>query len=397
MVTDNNKDGKKLRSGYTTGTCAAAAAQAALRHLLNLKEQKNHDFTPKIFPIHAVSVDLPQGGTINIPIKSIIVEGDIVTAEVIKDGGDDPDITNGASIYATVEILEANSLNKTEESSGENNQIILFGGKGVGMVTKPGLSVPVGEPAINPVPRSMIVHEVKKFLPKGKRVKVTIAVPEGERLAKKTLNPRLGIVGGISILGTTGIVRPMSEEAYVESLIPQIDQAVALGHNLIVLTPGGMGEKKALELGMPREAVVQTSNFIGTMLKESAKRGIKKILLLGHIGKIIKVAGGIFHTHSKIADGRREILAAHAAMLGAPSALIKEIMELNTIDASIELIKTHGLQEVYMTIARWASKRCLEFLGEEIRVGTIMYSLDGEIIGYDEEAVTLGRELGWQV
>ncbi|WP_242841744.1 cobalt-precorrin-5B (C(1))-methyltransferase CbiD [Desulfitibacter alkalitolerans] len=393
MVIDNNKDGKKLRSGYTTGTCAAAAAQAALKQLLELRKQKIHNLTPIIFPIHVVAVDLPQGGTVSIPIKSITVKGDIVTAEVIKDAGDDPDITNGTSICASVEILEANSLEILEH----NNEIILLGGKGVGRVTKPGLSVPVGEPAINPVPRRMIIHEVKKLLPRGKGVKVTIAIPEGERLAKKTLNPRLGIVGGISILGTTGIVRPMSEEAYVDSLIPQIDQAAALGHSLIVLTPGGMGEKKAVELGMPREAVVQTSNFIGTMLKESAKRGIKGILLFGHIGKIIKVAGGIFHTHSKIADGRREILAAHAAMMGASPALIKEIMELNTIDASIELIKSHGLHEVYNTIARWASKRSLELLGEELKIGTVMYSLDGEIIGYDEEAVTLGRELGWQV
>ena len=320
------------------------------------------------------------------------MNGDIATAEVIKNGGDDPDITNGTTICASVELLEADPV----EIPGENNEIILLGGKGVGRVTKPGLSVSVGEPAINPVPRRMIIHEIKKLLPKG-RVKVTISVPEGEKLAKKTFNPRLGIIGGISILGTTGIVRPMSKEAYVDSLIPQIDQTIALGHNVIVLTPGGMGEKKAIELGVPREAIVQTSNFIGTMLEESTKRGIRGIILFGHIGKIIKVAGGIFYTHSKIADGRREILAAHAAMIGASPVLVKEIMELNTIDASIELIKSHSLQEVYNNIARWASKRSLEFLGEELRLGTAIYSLNGDIIGYDAEAVTLGRELGWQV
>ena len=339
-----------------------------------------------------MTVDLPQGGTIKIPIKSITVKGEVVTAEVIKCGGDDPDITNGATVGASVEILKVSS----EEITGEDNGVILLGGRGVGKVTKPGLSVPVGEPAINPVPRKMIIHEVKKLLPKN-RVKVTISVPEGETLAKKTFNPRLGIIGGISILGTTGIVRPMSEEAYVDSLTPQIDQAIALGHDIIVLTPGGMGEKKAIELGIPREAIVQTSNFVGAMLEESAKKGIRGIILFGHIGKIIKVAGGIFHTHSKIADGRREILAAHVAGVNASPALIREIMELNTIDASIDLIKSHGLQEVYNTIAGWASKRSLEFLGEELRIGTAMYSLKGEIIGYDAEAATLGRELGWQV
>ncbi|KUO49748.1 MAG: cobalt-precorrin-6A synthase [Desulfitibacter sp. BRH_c19] len=383
-MTNNNK-AKKLRSGYTTGTCAAAATKAALEILLEYEKQNSLIQLPESSPLKEVSVDLPKGGSITVPIKSVVVDGNLIIAEVIKDAGDDPDITHGASIYASVEVLNT------------NHEIVILGGKGVGRVTKPGLSVPVGEAAINPVPMKMIVSEIKKILPPQKGLKVTISVPEGEKLAKKTLNPRLGIVGGISILGTSGIVRPMSEEAYVDSLIPQIDQAVALGHNFIVLTPGGMGEKKAMELGMPKDAVVQTSNFIGAMLEESAKRNIKGILLFGHVGKIIKIAGGIFHTHSKIADGRREILAAHSAMVGASPTIIQEIMELNTMDASVELMKKYGLRNVYNTIAKWASKRSIEMLGEEIRIGTVMYSLDGEIIGYDEEALKLGRELGWQV
>lgn len=383
-MTKDNK-GKKLRSGYTTGTCAAAATKAALEVLLKYDKQNSCISLPASGLVKEVSVDLPKGGTIIVPIKSVTVDGNVIIAEVIKDAGDDPDITHGASIFASVEFLTA------------DHEIIILGGKGVGRVTKPGLSVPVGEAAINPVPRKMIVSEIKKILPPQKGLKVTISVPDGERLAKKTLNPRLGIIGGISILGTSGIVRPMSEEAYIDSLIPQLDQAIALGHNFIVLTPGGMGEKKAMELKMPKDAIVQTSNFIGTMLQESAKRNIKGILLFGHVGKIIKIAGGIFHTHSKIADGRREILAAHTAMVGAPSKVIQEIMELNTIDASVDLMKRYGLQDVYNTIAKWASKRSMEILGEEIRIGTVMYSLDGEIIGYDEEALKLGRELGWQV
>ncbi len=372
MTTYTSTQNKRIRSGYTTGTSAAAAAHAALELLVNNNKLSN------------VEVNLPQGGTINIPIKNVTLEDGKATAEVIKDAGDDPDVTNGISIFATVELLA-------------KNEIIIVGGKGVGRVTKPGLSTPVGASAINPVPMKMIKNEINKILPIGKGVKVLVSAPEGERLAAKTLNPRLGIVGGISILGTTGIVRPMSEEAYVDSLIPQINQAMALGHEVLVLTPGGMGANKAAQMGVPEDAVVQTSNFIGIMLEECAKRNVKGILLFGHIGKLIKVAAGIFHTHSKVADGRRETLAAHAAMLGAPKEIIHEIMELNTIDASINLIKEHKLEDVYHSIALWASKRSMELIGENIKIGTMMYSLAGEIIGYDQNALELGRKLGWQV
>lgn len=379
-----NKDTKKqnLRSGYTTGTCAAAATKAALEVLFSKSSCSVGAY--KLTQVSIVKVDLPNGGTIDIPVKSIIREGDTVTAEVIKDAGDDPDVTHGISIYACVKLLP-------------NREIIIRGGRGIGKVTKPGLSVPVGESAINPVPMKMIKNEISKLLPSDMGIKVTISAPAGEKLAPRTLNPRLGIVGGISILGTSGIVRPMSEEAYIDSLIPQINQAIALKHQALVLTPGGMGAKRAAEMGIPEDAIVQTSNFIGEMLKECAQRNVKAILLFGHIGKLIKVAAGIFHTHSKIADGRRETLAAHAAMLGASKDVVKEIMELNTMDGSIGLIKKNNLWNVYNNIAEWASRRSMEMLSENIKIGSMMYSLDGKILGYDRNAIELGREYGWHI
>jgi cobalt-precorrin-5B (C1)-methyltransferase len=372
MATNRAKNSKTLRSGFTTGSCATAASQAALQMLI-LGERTSR-----------VAIDLPGGGIIEVPVKKVLCQNSYGLAEVIKDGGDDPDVTNGISVWASVELLP-------------QEDIIIEGGIGVGRVSKPGLAVPVGEAAINPVPRQMIYSALKKVLPPGRGAKVVISVPDGEKVALRTLNPRLGILGGISILGTTGIVRPMSEEAYIDSLLPQIDQAVALGFQTLALTPGGMGARNARELGIPEDAVIQTSNFIGLMLDECACRPVKELLLLGHIGKLIKVAGGIFNTHSKIADARREILAAHAGMLGAPSVMIKQIMELNTIEASVELIRKNHLEQVYYSIADQVSQHCQERLGQSIKVGTILYALNGEILACDTAAIEIGRRAGWQI
>jgi cobalt-precorrin-5B (C1)-methyltransferase len=363
---------KKMRNGYSTGTCAAAASKAALQRLLNDKVIKQ------------VDIILPDGSSIDIPVQTSGLDQNGAIAEVIKDGGDDQDATHGMSIFARVEII------------GEPG-ITICAGSGIGKVTKPGLSVPVGEPAINPIPLKMIRSAVQELLPPGKGVQITIFAPEGEKVAKKTFNSRLGILGGISILGTTGLVRPMSQEAYLDSLVPQINQAIALGHRNLVLTPGGMGARMATQMGIHEDAVVQTSNFIGSMLGECAKQNIEGILLFGHIGKLIKVAGGIFNTHSKVADARREILAAHAALCGAPVSLIKEIMELNTIDASHSLLKKYQLEQVYTSVAQSASSRCKQLLGDGITVGTVLYALDGTILAYDNDAYELGRKLGWNL
>lgn len=361
------------KNGYTTGSCAAAATQAALQKMLFDKE------------LAEVEVDLPEGGLIRIPVKKIFLQGNQATAEVTKDAGDDPDVTDGLSILATVKILD-------------QPDILIEGGLGVGRVKKPGLAVAVGEAAINPGPRSMITAAVKKILPLGKGAQIVISVPGGEEAACKTMNPRLGIEGGISILGTSGIVRPMSEAGYLDSLVPQIDQAVALGYHDLLLTPGQMGERLAKSLGITGDCIIQTSNFIGPMVQECAGREVEGILLMGHIGKIIKVAAGIFNTHSRTADARRETLAAHAALNGASVDIIKEIMGLNTMEAGVELLRKHKLLSVYFSIAASASQRIRELLDTSsakigLKVGTILYALDGEILGYDDAAAQLYRKM----
>lgn len=361
---------KELRSGYTTGSCAAAAAKAATLALV------------KGLVVEQVSINLPGGGQCTLGVSRISRQGEnCFRAEVIKDAGDDPDVTHGLTIVAEVSLQAARGIQIT-------------GGQGVGTVTKPGLAVPVGQAAINPVPRQMIEQEVQAVLGyKGARV--VISVPGGEAVAKRTMNPRLGILGGISILGTGGIVRPMSEEAYRRSLVPQIDQALALGYNQLVLTPGRMGVKKALELGLPADAIIETSNFIGTMLEECAQRPVQSVLLLGHLGKLVKVAAGIFHTLGKLADARRETITAYAALQGAKRQVLEQLMQMNTAEEAVEILRGQGLSEVFNQLALAASGRAAQYAQESFKVGTLMYSLSGEVVGYDAGAQEIGEALGW--
>jgi cobalt-precorrin-5B (C1)-methyltransferase len=363
---------KAMRWGYSTGTCAAAASKAALIRLLNDKA------------VASVRVKLPDGRPVEIPVAEAWRTETGAIAEIIKDAGDDPDVTNGISIFAEVQL---------QPGPG----IVIQGGAGVGMVTKPGLAVAVGEAAINPVPRSMIERSLRPLLPPGQGLLVTISAPDGQRLATQTLNPRLGIAGGISILGTTGLVRPMSQEAYLDSLIPQINQAVALGYHTLVFTPGGMGAQRITEMGVPADAVVQTSNFVGQMLDAALKRRVKRILLFGHIGKLIKVSAGIFQTHSKVADARRETMAAHLALLGAQREIIAQVMTANTIDAILPLVQENGMEMVYEQLAAAASRHCQQRSLDQITVGTAMYALDGALLGYDQAAAAIGRRLGWKL
>ncbi len=361
-----------MRWGYSTGTCAAAASKAALIRLMTAHS-----------PV-SVEVELPSGQLVQLAVKSTCFTGNSAGAEIIKDAGDDPDVTDGISILAQVQL---------QPEAG----IVIQGGAGVGTVRKPGLAVAIGQAAINPVPRRMIERAVGPLLPPGQGLQVTISALGGERIAQQTLNPRLGIVGGISILGTTGLVRPMSAEAYLDSLVPQLDQAIALGYEGVVFTPGGMGSRHITGLGVPVDAVVQTSNFVGQMLDKAVERGIKRILLFGHIGKLIKVSAGIFQTHSQLADARRETMAAHLALAGAPRKIIVEVMQANTIDAILPLLEHYKLQAVYAQLARAASQHCQRRCRDQIAVGTAMYALSGDVLGYDRAALVIGRELGWEL
>ncbi|WP_174270141.1 cobalt-precorrin-5B (C(1))-methyltransferase CbiD [Desulfitobacterium dehalogenans] len=362
------KDRHSWKMGFTTGSCAAGAAKAACFLLKGLNQGTQ------------VDIPLPQGERLQLSIHRWEMEKDIARVGIIKDAGDDPDVTHGLEVVAQVRVLS------------EKGEILIRGGQGIGVVTKKGLQIPPGESAINPVPRSMIQAAVREVFPQ-EEVLVVIEVPDGEELASKTLNPRLGIRGGLSILGTTGIVRPMSEEAFKNSILPELDQAVAYGHKAIVLTPGNYGFRAATaELKVPEEAIIQMANFVGFLLEEAAYRKIEKVLLFGHIGKLIKVAGGIFHTHTHVADARMEILVAHAALNGIDRNFLQTIAEYPTVEGAAEEIRTKGWGNLLFKLAERASCRAQEHVHGEVQVGTAFTLLNGEIIAWDDQAKEICKE-----
>jgi cobalt-precorrin-5B (C1)-methyltransferase len=363
---------KELRSGITTGTCAAAAAQAAVLSYLGQSPSE-------------VSVVLPDETTIIVSIAAWQKTRDGGKAVVRKDAGDDPDITNGVEVHAAIKI-------------NETRDIVIQGGEGVGRVTKPGLAAKAGESAINPVPRKMIRRAVKDVLPENLGADVTISIPGGEALAARTLNPAMGVIGGLSILGTSGIVHPMSEEAFKNSLTPQISVVKALGYSSIVFAPGKIGQDIAVNrYELPPDAVVQTSNFIGHMLEAAAEFQMKEVLLFGHLGKLCKVAAGIFHTHNRMADGRLESIAAYAAWLGASQKAVEEILSCTTTEAVMPIIKKYKLEEVYEVLAGRASFRAERYVFGDLKVGTVLVTLQGEILGMDDTARKIGGSLGWNI
>ncbi len=367
-------DGKRLKQGYTTGSSAAGAAKAAALLFVN-----------RALPAE-IDIPLPGGGRLTLPVK----DGELVSGGarccVIKDGGDDPDVTHGLEIWAEVVPWP------------ERPEIDFAAGTGVGTVTKIGLQVGVGEPAINPVPRRMIAEALTEALPPGWGAKVKISVPGGEEAAKKTLNPKLGVVGGISILGTSGIVQPMSEEAFKTSLVPQLVQAKTCGYGAVVLVPGRIGARRATEVfGLPPEAVAEMSNFVGFMLMECAAQGIKEVILMGHVSKLIKVSAGIFHTHNRIADGRLETLAAYCALLGMQQADIRQLMENVTVEGALELVGEKGFGSVYPLLAARAGQRAMEHTHGELKVGTVLLNMAGEVLGMDDAAREIAAGQGWKI
>lgn len=313
---------KRLRCGYTTGTCAAAAAKAAARLLLTGKKRD------------AVEVQTPSGAVLSLVVEDALLAVDFASCAVRKDAGDDADATDGMLIYAAAR----RSL---------DCEITIEGGAGIGRVTRAGLEQPIGAAAINRVPREMIVRAVQEALVQAgaeSGLSIVISAPEGERIAAKTYNARLGIVGGISILGTTGIVEPMSEAALVDTIRVELGVLRAESDRPVLITPGNYGETFARErLGIFPKRAVLCSNFIGDALDCAGGLGFSGALLVGHIGKLAKLAGGIFNTHSRVADARMEILAAHAAMAGGDAALIHALMDCATTDAALDLLDAVGL------------------------------------------------------
>ena len=388
---------KMLRCGYTTGTCAALAASAATQMLLTGEVPE------------AVRLMTGKGIPVEVPITEFGWEDGIPWAAVPKDAGDDIDVTDGLLIRAAAE--------RTDEPG-----IRIDGGKGVGRVTKPGLDQPVGNAAINSGPRKMITEAVQRVCdlygaatgagtePAASTepaagaaaeagadaggILITVSVPEGEEAAKRTFNANLGIVGGISILGTTGIVEPMREQALVDTIEVELKQ-IALSSDRLIMTPGNYGSSfieghDLDEMGVP---VLKFSNFLGETLDMIAGTGMKEVLLVAHVGKLSKVAAAVMNTHSRYADGRNEIFTAHTAVCGGGTRLCQSLMHAATTDACIELLDEAGLREpVIQSILQAVQQKLEHRTAGRYRIGAIMFSNVYGLLGMTEEGAKIFNE-----
>ena len=384
------KNQKQMRRGLTTGTCAAACTRAAMERLMtgNVAEE--------------VNVVLPGGEIVTLSVYPV-GESEFYT---IKDSGDDPDVTNGTEVHVKAERVTAGEVPENAFICEDNPRLFLTGGKGVGTVTKPGLQQEVGQSAINPVPREMIFRTALDVLElchseDDKCFLITVSVPEGEELAKKTFNPRLGIEGGISILGTTGIVEPMSEASIVATIETEIRQKLysqrkEAGHeskagkpeaetdlmekepgsvSSIIAVPGNYGMRYVERLGLDTERVVTVSNYIGDAIDLAISYGCREFLLVGNIGKLCKLAAGIMNTYSKVADGRWEIFAAHLALCGGDVAQVRAVKEAPTTEEMLTLLEEIGLREnVMASIMKEIEFHMEQRIKGQMKFGVIVYS-----------------------
>lgn len=350
---------KKLRRGHTTGTCAAAAAKAAMTAMLTGR------------PVDSVEILTPKGILLDLPVEDLSFSEGCARCAVRKDGGDDIDATNGILVYSEVR----------KTASG----IDIDGGAGVGRVTRKGLDQPVGNAAINRVPRAMIreaVEDVSSSLGYTGGISVTVTIPEGERLADKTFNPRLGIVGGISVLGTSGIVEPMSETALIDTIVTEMNVRGAEGWDTILVVPGNYGKDFTEGIpGIDADLAVKCSNFVGDMLDHAVQMGVD-VVLVGNLGKLVKLAGGIMNTHSRNADARMEILAADAALAGADIDTVREVMGCISTDDALDVLNDRGLVERTCGILM----ERIEFhmnhrTGGAIRTAAVMFSSKYGLLG----------------
>ena len=389
------KNQKKLRWGYTTGTCAAAASLAAAVMLLRGRRMEQ------------VSLTTPKGVRLDLEVEEMETGKNCVCCGVRKDAGDDPDVTDGLMVYSQVRLPDADSGgagdareagDNTEAGDDRNDcgdyvyekdglRLILSGGVGVGRVTQCGLSCEVGKAAINPVPRQMIFEQVAGVCRESgfKGVlSIEIRVPEALKVADKTFNSRLGIQGGISILGTSGMVEPMSETALLDTIRLELRQRIRNGEKNLLVTPGNYGENfVGTVLGLGLGQAVKCSNFIGSTIDMAVEEGAESILLIGHGGKLIKLAAGIMNTHSSWADGRMEILAAHGAACGAKRELVEQILEAVTVDEGLRLLETEdGLREQVMkrVMAR-LEQHVKQRAGGRLRAEVIVFTNERGILG----------------
>ena len=348
-----------MRYGFTTGICAAAAAKASAIFLtsgkisdtITVKNLDGYEFVLKVFYEYENFFS------------------------VIKDSGDDKsDVTNGIKIFARVEILDG------------IGKIFFEGGEGIGVVTLPGLKINVGESAINPIPRKIIELAVREIISKNS-IKILIKIPGGEKIAQKTFNPRLGIVGGLSILGTSGFVKPTDEKALLDSLTLELNMISKLGFDRLFITFGNTGEKAIRKIfSLNTRNVIQTENYIGYVLDEALRLNFFHIVICGHPGKLLKVAAGSFNTHSKISDGRREAICTHLALAGAGRELITKIFNANTTNEAIEIINLANFNFVWNNIAKIISVKCCERTFYKIKIDVFIIDANEKILGsfYDE-------------
>ncbi|WP_434778310.1 cobalt-precorrin-5B (C(1))-methyltransferase CbiD [Neisseria sp. Ec49-e6-T10] len=353
-------DNKKYRRGYTTGSCATAAAKVAAMMVLSQQV------------IEHVSIVTPSAVKLDLEVlEGCVLDKHSATAAIRKDGGDDIDVTHGMLIYAKVTL-------------NDSTEIIVDGGQGVGRATRKGVRLPIGAAAINDTPMRTIKEAVREVIGAAKGAQVLIYAPEGEERAQQTYNPRLGIMGGISILGTTGIVTPMSDESWKKSISLELEMKFAQGMRKVVLVPGNHGERFAKDvLGMDEKYVVIMSNFVRYVLKEAERLGYERVVLIGHFGKLIKVASGIFHTHSHVADGRIDTLVANLALLGAPQAFLLQIDECKTTEEAMELVEQAGWQNVYEQIAKRIKERVellSRFTKNPMSTDAVLFSLDNQLL-----------------
>ncbi|MBR1816259.1 MAG: cobalamin biosynthesis protein CbiD [Lachnospiraceae bacterium] len=380
-----------MRYGFTTGSCAAAASKAAAYMLLLGMKKKNITIeTPKGIPYQAEIVDIKR------------TENEVSCA-VVKDGGDDPDVTSGCLVYATVSIIKdeeiagitsaqlidetLSNLNSSSNTNKNNSNCICIdevyinidGGEGVGRVTKPGLDQPVGSAAINHIPRQMIEEEIRDVCKQADYrggISVIISVPDGEEIAKKTFNERLGIVGGISIIGTSGIVEPMSSQALLDTIHVELNQRKVQGFDYVAVSPGNYGLDYMLKTyGYDLDRSVKCSNYIGDTIDMVNELGFSGMLLTGHIGKLIKVSGGIMNTHSKEGDCRMELMAAAGIEAKVSQSTLKEVLKCVSTEEAIRLIKEEGkLAEVMQYILKKVMYYLCKRAGERLNIECIIYS-----------------------
>ncbi len=358
--------GKNLRCGYTTGSCATAAAKAAATMLLSGE------------PVASVRIDTPKGIVLDLEPLEVERREDYVSCAIRKDSGDDPDDTNGVLVFARVEKTTAEG-------------VLIEGGIGVGRVTKPGLACAQGGPAINPTPRRMITEELTKVMhEQGYEggLQVTISIPAGVEIAKKTFNPRLGIIGGLSVLGTSGIVEPMSEKALIETMYVEMRAQQARGNKHLLVFFGNYGEDFTRdELKLELEDAVTCSNFVGELLDYAVFLGFESLLLIGHSGKLVKLAQGVMNTHSKYADCRTELFALEAMFYGASVEVGKEIFNCLTTD---EVTKILRREELFEPVMREVTQKIDFYMQHrvhgKIKTAALMFSNVYGILGRTEFA-----------